>query len=42
MSFEIGIAKDASSSEPGITIHMGFRDMDWKLTGIVPKVDGPH
>lgn len=41
-SFEIGIAKDASSSEPDITIHMGFRDMDWKLTGIVPKVEGPH
>ena len=41
-SFEIGIAKDASSSEPDLTAQMGFRDMDWKLTGLVPKLEGSH
>ena len=41
-SFEIGIAKDASSSEPDLTVQMGFRDMDWKLIGLVPKVEGSH
>ena len=41
-SFEIGIAKDASGSEPDLTVQMGFRDMDWKLTGLVPKVEGSH
>ncbi len=41
-SFEIGIAKDASGSEPDLTAQMGFRDMDWKLTGLVPKVEGSH
>jgi hypothetical protein len=39
-SFEIGIAKDASASEPDLTAQMGFRDMDWKLIGLVPKVEG--
>ena len=41
-SFEIGIAKDASSSEPDLTVQMGFRDMDWKLIGLVPKVEGSN
>jgi hypothetical protein len=41
-SFEIGIAKDASSSEPNLTVQMGYRDMDWKLIGLVPKVEGSH
>lgn len=36
-SFEIGIAKDASGSDPDLTAQMEFRDMDWKLTGLVPK-----
>jgi len=41
-SFEIGIAKDASGSEPDLTVQMGFRDLDWKLTGLVPRVEGSH
>jgi hypothetical protein len=41
-SFEIGIAKDASSSEPDLIVQMGFRDMDWKLIGLVPKVEGSN
>jgi len=41
-SFEIGIAKDASASEPDLTAQMGFRDMDWKLIGLVPRVEGPQ
>ena len=41
-SFEIGIAKYVSGSEPDLTVQMGFRDMDWKLTGLVPKVEGSH
>ena len=41
-SFEIGIAKDASSSEPDLTAQMAFGGMDWKLTGLVPKVEGSH
>lgn len=36
-SFEIGIAKDASGSDPDLTAQIGFRDMDWKLTGLIPK-----
>ena len=36
-SFEIGIAKDASGSGPDLTAQVGFRDMDWKLIGLVPK-----
>jgi hypothetical protein len=36
-SFEIGIAKDASGPSPDLTAQVGFRDMDWKLTGLVPK-----
>jgi Protein of unknown function (DUF2939) len=36
-SFEIGIAKDASGSGPDLTAQVGFRDMDWKLTGLVPR-----
>jgi hypothetical protein len=39
-SFEIGIARDASNSEPDLTIQMGFREMDWKLIGLVPNVTG--
>ena len=41
-SFEIGIAKDAAASEPDLTAQMGFRDMDWKLIGLVPRVEGPQ
>ena len=41
-SFEIGIAKDASSSEPDLIVQMGFRDMDWQLIGLVPKVEGSN
>ena len=38
-SFEIGLAKEASGSGPDLTVRMGFRDMDWKLTGLVPKME---
>ena len=36
-SFEIGIAKDTSGSDPDLTAQIEFRDMDWKLTGLIPK-----
>jgi len=36
--FEIGLAKDASATQPDVTAQMGFTGADWKLTGLVPRL----
>lgn len=38
LSFEIGIAKDPAATEPDVTAEMSFKDMDWRLTAIRPKL----
>lgn len=36
--FEVGLAKDASATQPDVTAQMGFSGFDWKLTGLVPRL----
>ena len=37
-SYEIGIAKEAATSLPDLTARLAFTGGDWKLVGLVPKV----
>ncbi len=38
LSFRMGVAKDAASAEPDVTAEMSFVGGDWKLTGLVPRL----
>lgn len=38
LGFEVGLAKDASSTAADVTARMGFTGFDWRLTGLVPRL----
>lgn len=38
LSFEIGVAKDPAAAEADLTAQISFKDFDWKLTGLVPRL----
>lgn len=38
LSFEVGVARDAAASAPDLVVEMGFTGMDWKVTGLTPRL----
>ncbi len=36
--FQVSIAKDGDANKPDVTAVMGFEDMDWKLTKLIPHL----
>ena len=36
--FEVSVAKDGDSDKPDVTAVMGFENMDWKLTKLIPHI----
>jgi hypothetical protein len=36
--FAIGVAKDASASEPDVTVEISFTGLDWKVTAVRPRL----
>jgi Protein of unknown function (DUF2939) len=38
LSYVVGVAKDPSAVEADVTAEMSFTGLDWKVTGIVPKL----
>jgi Protein of unknown function (DUF2939) len=38
LGFEVGLAKDAASTTADITAQMGFSGLDWRLTGLIPRL----
>jgi hypothetical protein len=39
LAFEVGLAKDATASSPDVVARMGFSGMDWRLVGLIPKLN---
>jgi hypothetical protein len=39
LSFEVGLAKEAAATSPDIVARMGFSGLDWRLNGLVPKLE---
>ena len=37
LAFEVGLARDKQATEPDVTAQIGFKDLDWKLVGLVPR-----
>ncbi len=36
--FQVSVAKDGDSDKPDVTAVMGFEEMDWKLTKLIPHL----
>lgn len=38
LGLALGVARDAAASEPDVSVELSFTGLDWKLTGLVPKL----
>lgn len=38
LSFEVGVAREAAASAPDLVVEMSFTGMDWKVTGLTPRL----
>jgi hypothetical protein len=39
LSFEIGVNRRAEATEPEVVVEMAFRDGDWKVIRVVPRIE---